>query len=43
MIVDTDDTFATVSYLLGLARSPDLDGRPILQVLEKPIELMWSE
>jgi hypothetical protein len=38
--VNTVDTFATACYLLGIARSPQLDGRPLLEILEKPVELI---
>ena len=42
-VVETEDTFATASRLLGLPLGPDLDGKPIIEVLDKPIELMRSE
>ena len=41
--VDTEDTFATASKLLGLPMSADLDGEPVIEALEKPIELLRSE
>jgi hypothetical protein len=41
--VETEDTFATASYLLGLPLAPDLDGRPVLEVLERPVELMRAD
>jgi arylsulfatase A-like enzyme len=42
-VVDTEDTFATASYLLGLPLSPEIDGKPILEIVDKPVELMRSE
>ena len=42
-VVDTEDTFATASYLLGLPISPEIDGKPLLEVVDKPVELMRSE
>jgi hypothetical protein len=38
--VDTVDTFATACYLLGIARSPQLDGKPVMEILSQPAELM---
>lgn len=42
-MVETEDTFATACYLLGIARSPELDGKPIIEVLEKPVELLTDQ
>jgi arylsulfatase A-like enzyme len=38
--INTEDTFATACYLLGISRSPELDGRPVVEVLEQPVELL---
>lgn len=39
-VVDTEDTFCTACYLLGLPIDPQVDGKPILEALETPMELM---
>jgi predicted AlkP superfamily pyrophosphatase or phosphodiesterase len=36
LTVDTEDTFATACYFLGLRPSPRIDGKPILQVIDTP-------
>lgn len=41
--IDTEDTFATACYLLGIPRDAKLDGKPILEILERPTELLMSE
>ena len=41
-VINTEDTFATASYLLGIPRAADLDGRPIIEVLERPTELLGA-
>jgi predicted AlkP superfamily pyrophosphatase or phosphodiesterase len=42
-VIDTEDTFVTASYLLGIPRQADLDGKPILEVLEQPVELLGAK
>lgn len=39
-VVDTEDTFCTACYLLGLPIGPQVDGKPVLEALEQPMELM---
>jgi arylsulfatase A-like enzyme len=34
--INTEDTFATACYLLGIAIDEDVDGKAVLQVLEPP-------
>jgi predicted AlkP superfamily pyrophosphatase or phosphodiesterase len=41
--VTTMDTFATACHLLNLPRKPQLDGRPIVEILEQPGELLGSD
>lgn len=33
LIIHTEDTFATISWLMGLPLEPDLDGKPVYDVL----------
>jgi predicted AlkP superfamily pyrophosphatase or phosphodiesterase len=35
LVVGTEDTFATTSYMLGLPLDPNLDGKPVLQILSR--------
>ena len=35
LVINTEDTFATACYLLGLAPGNDIDGKPVLQILDK--------
>jgi predicted AlkP superfamily pyrophosphatase or phosphodiesterase len=41
--INTEDTFATSCYLLGIPLSPDLDGKPIMEVLKERGELIHTE
>jgi hypothetical protein len=45
--INTEDTFATASYFLGLPIAPDVDGRPVTQIIvPEAAELMhppWEE
>jgi predicted AlkP superfamily pyrophosphatase or phosphodiesterase len=34
--VNTEDTFATACYFLGLRPSPRIDGKPVLQIIDTP-------
>jgi hypothetical protein len=34
LIVNTEDTFATACYFLGIPMSPDIDGRPVVEIFE---------
>ncbi len=43
LIINTEDTFATASFLLGLPLSKDLDGKPIREILEDQGELIHTE
>ena len=38
--VNTEDTFATACYVLGIPPPADIDGKPILAIFEKPAELL---
>jgi predicted AlkP superfamily pyrophosphatase or phosphodiesterase len=40
LTVNTEDTFATACFFLGLPVSGDIDGKPIQAILEKPGELL---
>ena len=40
LVINTEDTFATSCYLLGIPTRADLDGKPIIEVLESPGELI---
>jgi arylsulfatase A-like enzyme len=42
LVVNTEDTFATASYLLNIPIDEDVDGKAVLQVMEeeKPQELL---
>ncbi len=38
--VNTEDTFATACYVLGIPLPADIDGKPVLAIFEKPDELL---
>ena len=40
VIINTEDTFATACFLLGIPRSPELDGKPIMEILQDRGELL---
>jgi hypothetical protein len=40
--VRTEDTFATVSMMLGLPQSSRIQGRPVVQILAERGELMYE-
>ena len=42
LVVNTEDTFATAAWMLGIPVEPGLDGRPVVQVLAER-ELLESE
>jgi predicted AlkP superfamily pyrophosphatase or phosphodiesterase len=35
VVINTEDTFATASYFLGLQMDPAIDGRPVLEVFQQ--------
>jgi len=35
LTVDTEDTFATACYFLGLVPSPRIDGKPLRQIRQQ--------
>jgi len=41
LTVHIEDTFATVSYFLGLPIDPKIMGRPVMQVFDDPEEPLW--
>ena len=41
LTVNTEDTFATASYFLGLPIDPAIDGRPVMPILEER-DLLWD-
>jgi arylsulfatase A-like enzyme len=43
LTVNTEDTFATACYFLGLRPSPRIDGKPVLQVIDTPELLQASK
>jgi arylsulfatase A-like enzyme len=40
LIINTEDTFATACHLLGLSIGRDIDGKPIMEILEDRGELL---
>lgn len=43
LVIDTEDTFATACYLLGVQHAPDIDGKPIKEILSERGELLEPE
>lgn len=41
LVVNTEDTFATVCYLMGLPVDPSIDGKPVMEIVQRD-ELMHS-
>jgi predicted AlkP superfamily pyrophosphatase or phosphodiesterase len=40
LVINTEDTFATACHLLGLNPGPDIDGKPVMEILEDRGELL---
>ncbi len=41
LVVNTEDTFATVCYLMGIAVDPAIDGKPVMEIVQRD-ELLHS-